>query len=126
MAVTILEALRMVLDQVDYLAGNCRVNEPVGGGLTKEILALARENMAQGEQEQPSRMRQKAIIVGVMGGGYVDGEVGITMELTMPRNTQTDAEQIFADIESLMWSWVWLILEPVDHGEPEEGYKKDE
>lgn len=37
-----LEALRLVLDQVDYENGACRVNEPVGAVLPRDVLALAR------------------------------------------------------------------------------------
>jgi len=36
-------ALGVMLDCVDYTAGNCRVNEPVGGVLPKEIIAKAKE-----------------------------------------------------------------------------------
>ena len=36
-------ALLTVLDQVDYLAGNCRMNEMVGAVLPKEVIILARE-----------------------------------------------------------------------------------
>ena len=37
-----LEALRLVLDQVDYENGACQVNEPVGAVLPRDVLALAR------------------------------------------------------------------------------------
>lgn len=36
-------ALMLVLDNVDYTAGNCRMNEMVGACLPKEVIALARE-----------------------------------------------------------------------------------
>ena len=36
-------ALTIVLDQVDYTAGNCRPNEMVGAVLPKEVIALARQ-----------------------------------------------------------------------------------
>lgn len=47
-----LEALRLVLDQVDYESGACRVNEPVGAVLPRDVLALAR-GVAQA-QPKPS------------------------------------------------------------------------
>lgn len=37
------EALQVVLDSVDYTAGNCRVNEMVGAVLPRSIILLARE-----------------------------------------------------------------------------------
>jgi hypothetical protein len=36
-------ALLLLLDNIDYEAGNCRVNEMVGAVLPKEILRKARE-----------------------------------------------------------------------------------
>jgi hypothetical protein len=36
-------ALRLVLDQADYEAGNCRINEMVGAVLPKEVLRIAKE-----------------------------------------------------------------------------------
>ena len=47
------EALLTVLDQVDYTAGNCQVNEMVGAVLPTEVIVLAREAL-QGEQPSPS------------------------------------------------------------------------
>ena len=35
-------ALRLVLDSVDYLSGNCRINEAVGAVLPKEIIVRAK------------------------------------------------------------------------------------
>jgi len=40
------EALLLLLDQVDYTAGNCQMNEPVGGVLPQEVIKLCR-NAAQ-------------------------------------------------------------------------------
>lgn len=36
-------ALLTLLDQVDYTAGNCRMNEMVGAVLDKRVIALCRE-----------------------------------------------------------------------------------
>jgi len=36
-------ALRLILDQVDYTVGNCRVNEMVGGVLDPLIIKAAKE-----------------------------------------------------------------------------------
>jgi len=36
-------ALLLLLDNIDYEAGNCRVNEMIGAVLPKEILRKARE-----------------------------------------------------------------------------------
>jgi hypothetical protein len=38
-----LAALALVLDSVDYTAGNCRVNEMVGAVLQQELLSMARD-----------------------------------------------------------------------------------
>jgi len=47
---TTVEALRvellLILDQVDYTAGNCGVTEMVGAVLPREIIARARERLA--------------------------------------------------------------------------------
>ena len=43
-------ALLIILDQVDYTAGNCRPNEMVGAVLSKEIIALCREAAQQSVQ----------------------------------------------------------------------------
>jgi hypothetical protein len=40
---TIREALMLVLDQVDYVRGNCGLTEMVGACLPKEIIAIARK-----------------------------------------------------------------------------------
>jgi hypothetical protein len=37
------EALRVILDCVDYTVGNCRPNEMVGAVLSPEVIELARE-----------------------------------------------------------------------------------
>lgn len=42
-----IEALNLLLDQVDYMAGNCRINEPVGAVLPAEIIAHCREVLAR-------------------------------------------------------------------------------
>jgi hypothetical protein len=44
---TLREALLTILDCVDYTAGNCRVNELVGAVLPEEIIALARQALAE-------------------------------------------------------------------------------
>lgn len=41
------EALLLVLDNVDYVRGNCGVTEMVGAVLPKEIIAEAREALAK-------------------------------------------------------------------------------
>lgn len=35
-------ALRTLLDHVDYTSGACRMNEPIGGVLPREVIALCR------------------------------------------------------------------------------------
>jgi len=40
-------ALLTILDQVDYTAGNCRVNEMVGAVLPVEVIKLAREALEE-------------------------------------------------------------------------------
>ncbi len=44
-------ALLTVLDQVDYTAGNCRQTEMVGACLAKEVIALAREAIAEADRQ---------------------------------------------------------------------------
>ncbi len=39
-------AIRLLLDSVDYLAGNCTANEMVGAALPKEIIMRARQTLA--------------------------------------------------------------------------------
>jgi hypothetical protein len=43
-------ALMTLLDQVDYTARNCRVNEMVGAVLPEEIIILCREALAQPDE----------------------------------------------------------------------------
>lgn len=38
----LLVQLEVMLDCVDYTSGNCKLNEPVGGVLPKEVIANAR------------------------------------------------------------------------------------
>jgi hypothetical protein len=38
----LINALRVVLDHVDYTAGNCRVNEMIGAVLPKSVITMAR------------------------------------------------------------------------------------
>jgi DNA relaxase NicK len=45
-------ALSLILDNVDYIAGNCRFNEMVGAVLPKEILAKARAALADPPKPQ--------------------------------------------------------------------------
>lgn len=47
----VLRALKVILDQVDYTVGNCRVNEMVGAVLPKAVIASAREEIAKAEAE---------------------------------------------------------------------------
>lgn len=44
------DSLRVVLDQVDYTAGNCRPNEMVSAVLSKEVIAEARSSLAAAKQ----------------------------------------------------------------------------
>lgn len=39
------ETLRTILDAVDYLAGNCKVNDPVGGVLPRILIERARHHL---------------------------------------------------------------------------------
>lgn len=41
------EALRLVLDQVDYVRGNCGITDMVGAVLPKGIIAIARKALEQ-------------------------------------------------------------------------------
>lgn len=43
MTMTPLEALLLLLDQVDYMSGACRINEAVGAVLPVEVIELCRE-----------------------------------------------------------------------------------
>ena len=38
-------ALQLVLDQVDYMNGNCRMTEMVGAVLPKEVLKIANDRL---------------------------------------------------------------------------------
>lgn len=49
-----LEALRLVLDHVDYESGACVMNEPVGAVLPRGVLALAR-GVAQAQPKASSK-----------------------------------------------------------------------
>lgn len=40
------EALQLILNDIDYTAGNCRVNEAVGAVLSDEALAIAKKAVA--------------------------------------------------------------------------------
>lgn len=40
-------ALLALLDQVDYIAGACRLNEMVGAVLPKEIIEMCRKTLAE-------------------------------------------------------------------------------
>ena len=40
-------ALQLILDQVDYTTGNCRVNEMVGAVLPKEILDIVKNALKE-------------------------------------------------------------------------------
>ncbi len=42
----LLAALQVLLDQVDYTASNCRVNEMVGAVLPKEVIKQGRDAIA--------------------------------------------------------------------------------
>ena len=44
----IAEATRVLLDQVDYMAGNCRPNEMVGAVLSRQVIALVRDALNVG------------------------------------------------------------------------------
>jgi hypothetical protein len=55
---TPLEALHLILDQVDYMAGNCRINEAVGAVLPAEVIAHCRdviEKERSGAMKAPGR-----------------------------------------------------------------------
>ena len=45
--ISIEEALMVVLDCVDYIRGNCCVNEMVGAVLPKEVIENARKALAE-------------------------------------------------------------------------------
>lgn len=47
----LLEALQVLLDQVDYTAGNCGITEMVGAVLPKEIIQKARTVIAKAKVE---------------------------------------------------------------------------
>lgn len=42
-------ALMLVLDHVDYTAGNCRLTEMVGGALPQVVIKAARDALKGGE-----------------------------------------------------------------------------
>jgi hypothetical protein len=46
-ALTVAEALALLLDQVDYLDGNCGITEPVGGVLSRDVIAICRAALAR-------------------------------------------------------------------------------
>lgn len=50
-AAELAKAINLILDQVDYLAGNCRVNEMIGAILPKEIISIARAALARYEAQ---------------------------------------------------------------------------
>jgi hypothetical protein len=52
-AVTPVEALRLLLDQVDYTRGNCALTEMVGAVLPIEVIALCRRALAQQSADDP-------------------------------------------------------------------------
>jgi hypothetical protein len=45
-ALTPTEALRLLLDQVDYMKGNCAPTEMVGAVLDKSVIAVCRASLA--------------------------------------------------------------------------------
>lgn len=50
------EALLLILDQVDYIAGNCGPTEMVAAVLPREIIALARKSLAA-ESTKPQEVK---------------------------------------------------------------------
>ena len=44
-------ALRVILDAVDYMSGNCRLNEMVGAVLPKELIAKGRDALSELDSE---------------------------------------------------------------------------
>lgn len=55
------EALQVVLDQVDYTAGNCGPTEMVAACLPKEVIRLAREALSH-ERERIDGLEKKAFL----------------------------------------------------------------
>ena len=47
----LIEALRVLLDQVDYTSGACALNEPVGGVLPTEIIRKAKDALAKVDKD---------------------------------------------------------------------------
>ena len=43
-------ALHLLLDNIDYVAGNCRLNEMVGAVLPKEIIKIARDALIDADR----------------------------------------------------------------------------
>jgi hypothetical protein len=43
-------ALQVILDQVDYTSGACRLNAPVGGCLSKQVIEMARAALTPFEE----------------------------------------------------------------------------
>ena len=44
------EALRLLLDHIDWEAGNCRINEMIGAILPHKILILAKDTIKQADK----------------------------------------------------------------------------
>lgn len=51
-------ALGVLLDQVDYTAGACRLNEMVGAVLSKEVIELCRQRLAAHRDKLIARAAQ--------------------------------------------------------------------
>jgi hypothetical protein len=55
--------LMVILDQVDYIAGNCRVNEMVGAVLPKEVIKSSRVLLARLKSQRIARFSKKSFTV---------------------------------------------------------------
>jgi hypothetical protein len=51
------EALALLLDQVDYTAGNCALTEMVGAVLPAEVIGLCRRVLAQHREEMSGKLK---------------------------------------------------------------------
>jgi hypothetical protein len=50
------EALLLILDQVDYTAGNCGLTEMVGAVLSKEVIDICRKAIIDDAEKEGARL----------------------------------------------------------------------
>lgn len=84
--------LQLILDHVDYVAGNCAVNEPVGAALPESVITQAREAIAREQQAERDDDAEYGDMFSLMFGVHdrirfmLDRDDGSSIEAPDPDN----------------------------------------